>query len=96
MQNIWLTFLMMVLCGCHQVKVVDENNHPIAGAKVFSQTPSVTSQANISNELGVAEIPRLLGQNAITIHSAGFDSVFINTEKGFPTLVTLKRLPNTQ
>ncbi len=87
---------MMAICGCHQVKVVDENNRPIAGAKVTSMTPSVSSQANITDKEGMAEIPRLLGQNSVTVQLLGFDTAFINTEKGFPTIITLKKLANTQ
>jgi len=86
-------FLMLTFFGCNQdqIKVVDENNHPLAGARVFSLSPSTQSEPGITNSNGVAIIHQIIGRNMLRIELAGFETAFVNTAPNPPARVALKK-----
>jgi hypothetical protein len=86
---------MLSLFGCHQpqIKVVDEDNHPLAGARVFTMSPSTQSEPGITDHDGIATIQKIVGGNMLRIELAGFDTAFANTNPKPPALVVLKKSP---
>ncbi|MFZ2268069.1 MAG: Ig-like domain-containing protein [Azonexus sp.] len=87
------SFLMLTLFGCNQaqIKVVDESNNPLAGARVFSLSPSTQGEPGITNSNGIAPIHQIIGGNMLRIELAGFETAFINTDPKAPALVALKK-----
>ncbi len=91
------SFLMLTFFGCNQaqIKVVDEDNHPLTGAKVFSVSPSMQSEPSITDRNGIAIIHQIVGGNMLRIELVGFDTAFTNISPNPPALVVLKKLPLT-
>lgn len=86
-------FLALLLCGCNQmkIKVLDESNSPLAGAKVTSQTPSVQSDSSFTDKNGTATVPWVLGRQMLRIDLAGFETAYISISSGVPSTITLKK-----
>jgi hypothetical protein len=89
------SFLLLSLFGCHQaqIKVLDEDNHPLAGARVFTMSPSTQSEPGLTDADGIATLEHIAGGNMLRIELAGFDTIFANLNPKPPTLVVLKKSP---
>jgi hypothetical protein len=87
-------FLMLSFFGCNQmqIKVIDENNIPLAGAEITSLAPSMESVPNYTDKNGIAPVPQIIGGNMLRVKLAGFETAFINTSSKIPVSVTLKKL----
>lgn len=86
-------FLMLTLSACKQaqIKIVDENNNPLAGARVVCLSPSMESEPDITDSNGMAKIHRVVGGNMLRIELAGFETAFIATDPKIPALLALKK-----
>jgi hypothetical protein len=84
--------MILTFFGCNQdqIKIVDENNNPLAGARVFSLSPSTQSEPGITNSNGIAIIHQVIGGNMLRIELAGFETAFVHSDPTPPALVTLK------
>lgn len=86
-----LAILSLIGCNQRQIKVVDENNIPLAGAEISYLAPSMESATNHTDSNGIAPVPKIVGGFMLRINLTGFETILINTSSDIPTSITLRK-----
>jgi hypothetical protein len=85
--------LMTPSSSASTLKVVDESDHPVAGALVLVQGMSVQGRSLTTGDDGKVLVDRheIVGAKWVVVSKAGYESYVIKLDEPWPGVVVLQR-----